>query len=87
MRYRFRGLTAIAGVLALSVTVALGVGTSAASGLTAAGGECLRTELGRQGRGQAQPDRLGGLRPARVGQALREVDGLPGERQVRGLVQ
>src|SRR5690348_5667741 len=35
MRYRFQPLTALAAVLALSVTVALGVGSSAASGLKA----------------------------------------------------
>ena len=35
MRYRFQPLTALAAILALSVTVALGVGSSAASGLSA----------------------------------------------------
>ena len=38
----------------------------------------------RQGRGPAQPHRLGGLPAAAVGQAVRAADRLPGEREVRG---
>ena len=38
----------------------------------------------RQGRGPAQPHRLGGLPAAAVGQAVRAADRMPGEREVRG---
>ena len=40
-----------------------------------------------KGEGAAQPHRLGGLHPAPVGQALRDGHGLPGEREVRGVLE
>ncbi len=58
-------------------------GGGATAGLTAPRRALPVPKLGRQGRGATQPDRLGGLRPAAVGQAVRAGDRLPGQRQVR----
>ena len=65
-------------------------GTSSTGTAPAAAGQTVPTAEppgaaeDRQGRGPAQPHRLGGLPAARVGQAVRAADRMPGEREVRG---
>ena len=84
------GALIAAAAVAMAVVSIIPTAASAgrvAAGLSVADGEHAGADLDRQGRGQAQPDRLGGLRPAPVGQAVRAADRLPGERQVRRHLQ
>ena len=62
-------------------------GGGATAGLTPPQAGTAVPQLGRQDRGQAEPDRLGGVRPAAMGQPVPEGHRLPGQRQVRRVVQ
>ena len=64
-----------AAVVAVGASSAGSGGRARLAGLTAPEADAPVPSLGRQGRGPAEPDRLGGLRPARVGEAVREATG------------
>ena len=53
----------------------------------ASDGKPQAAHLDRAGRRPAEPDRVGRLRAAGMGQAVRKADGLRGAREVRGLIR